>query len=61
MEIDDLRVANSELVPQIFQQIMQELNQAFPTGKAPYQDFVKSVRTTMATLKGPVVTIELGH
>ena len=61
MEIDDLRVANSELVPQIFQQIMQELNQAFPTGKAPYQDFVKSVRTTMATLKGPAFTIELGH
>ena len=61
MEIDDLRVANSELVLQIVQQILQGLKQAFPIGKASYQSFVKSVRTTMATLKGPVVTIELGH
>ena len=61
MEIDDLRVANSELDPTIFRQIMQELIQDFPIGRATYQDFVKSVRNTMATLKGPAFTIELGH
>ena len=61
MEIDDLRIANSELDSAVFRRIIQELKQEFATGTATYLEFVESVRNTMASLKGPAFTIELGH
>lgn len=61
MEIDDLRVANSELSPEVFRIIMQDLQDTFPQGSATYPEFVKCVRTTMMRLKGDAFTIELGH
>jgi hypothetical protein len=61
LEIDDLRVANCELTPQVFRSIMANVAQDFPQGTAKYDEFVFSVRKTMNTLKGDAFTIELGH
>jgi hypothetical protein len=61
LEIDDLRIANSDLDTQVFRSISQGLKQDFSSGRATYPEVVKSVRTTMASLKGPAFTIELGH
>ena len=61
LEVDDLRVANSELTPEVFRIIMADVQEAFPEGTATYQDFVSSVRKTMARLKGDAFTVELGY
>jgi len=61
LEMDDLRVANSELTPQVFRVVMEDLQEAFPQGSAPYTDFVSFVRKTMVRLKGEAFTVELGH
>jgi hypothetical protein len=61
LEMDDLRIANSELDTQVFRSISQGLKQEFSSGRATYPEVVKSVRATMASLKGPAFTIELGH
>lgn len=61
LEVDDLRVANSEMTPQVFRIIMEDLQEAFPQGAAPYQEFVGCVRKTMCRLKGDAFTVELGH
>jgi len=61
LEVDDLRAANSELTPQVFRIIMEDLQEAFPQGSATYQEFVFSVRKTMCRLKGEAFTVELGH
>lgn len=61
MEVDDLRVANSEMSPEMFTEIVQVLYQSFPMGTVTYADFVKTVRTTMTQAKGDAFTIELGH
>ena len=60
-EIDDLRVANSQLTPDVFRTIMQDVQDAFPYGTASYRDFVHAVRRTMIRLKGDAFTVELGH
>jgi hypothetical protein len=61
LEVDDLRVANSELSPDVFRDIMEDVQDTFPLGVATYQDFVRSVRKTMSRLKGDAFTVELGH
>jgi hypothetical protein len=61
LEIDDLRVANCELTPDVFRTIMSKLVEDFPQGTAKYEEFVFSTRKTMASLKGDAFTIEMGH
>lgn len=61
LEIDDLRVANSELTLPIYRKITADLLEEFPSKTATYEDVVKTVRATMAGLKGDAFTIELGH
>ena len=64
LEIDDLRVANSELTLPVYREILQNLHAAYPESSdatIPYADFVRSVRTTMKALKGDAFTVELGH
>lgn len=61
LEIDDLRAANSELTPQVFRTIMEDVQETFPQGSASYPEFVTSVRKTMVRLKGDAFTVELGH
>lgn len=61
LEIDDLRVANGELTPDVFRSIMSRLSQDFPQGTAKYEDFVFSTRKTMRSLKGEAFTVEMGH
>jgi hypothetical protein len=60
-EIDDLRVANSELTPTIFRSILQAVYDKFPNGTCSYHEFVYCVRETMARMKGQAFTVELGH
>ena len=61
LEIDDLRVANSELTVEVYERIMADVYSAFPNGRASYEDFVSVVMTTMRGLKGEAFTIQLGH
>ena len=61
LEIDDLRVANSLLTVEVFERIMQDCYEAFPSGRASYEDFVSVVMTTMRRLKGEAFTVQLGH
>jgi len=71
LEIDDLRVANSELTLDVYRTIFRDLlrRQRFSTGtsssleppKLTYEEFVEQVRATMKGLKGDAFTIELGH
>lgn len=61
VEIDELRIANSELTPEVFRKISNDLNDQFPHGSCSYLEFSKAVRRTMAKLKGDAFTIELGH
>jgi hypothetical protein len=63
VEIEDLRIANSELTPEVFRLIMKDLCQQNSSqgSMISYQDFILSVRRTMSQLKGDAFTIELGH
>jgi len=61
LEIDDLRVANSELSPDVFRAILKGVSKDFPEGISTYEEFVWSVRSTMKSLKGDAFTVELGH
>ena len=61
LEIDDLRVANSELTPDVFRMIMSKLMQDFPHGEAKYVDLVYSTRAVMKSHKGEPFTVEMGH
>lgn len=61
VEIEDLRIANSELTPEVFRQIMKDLDQQYSHDSISYQEFILSVRRTMSHLKGGAFTIELGH
>eukprot|EP00980_Cylindrotheca_fusiformis_P001491 scaffold346_cov116-Cylindrotheca_fusiformis.AAC.5 len=61
VEIDELRIANSELTTDVFRSIVNDLRERFPDGNCSYVDFIKAVRRTMIQLKGEAFTIELGH
>lgn len=61
VEIDELRIANSELTPDVFRKIAKDLSDQFPHGSCSYLEFIKVVRRTMVKLKGDAFTIELGH
>lgn len=61
VEIDELRVANSELQPPIFQTISKELTVSFPEQSCSYHEFIRCTRRVMAQLKGDAFTIQLGH
>ena len=61
VEIEELRIANSELSVDVFRKIMQDLIAQFPQGSSSYTDFVHCVRKTMSQMKGPAFTVELGH
>lgn len=61
MEIDELRIANSELTSEVFHNIVAEVKGQFPSGQCTYSDFIKTVRTVMARMKGPAFTVELGY
>jgi hypothetical protein len=62
LEIDDLRIANSELTVPVFRDIMKELTERFTDHQSvTYSDFIAAVRRTMIAMKGDNFTIELGH
>lgn len=62
LEIDDLRVANSELDLKVFQTILRDVTEAFPhQARVTYHEFVDQVKKTMKGLKGEAFTIQLGH
>eukprot|EP00566_Odontella_aurita_P014994 CAMPEP_0113549954 /NCGR_PEP_ID=MMETSP0015_2-20120614/13720_1 /TAXON_ID=2838 /ORGANISM="Odontella" /LENGTH=350 /DNA_ID=CAMNT_0000450721 /DNA_START=268 /DNA_END=1321 /DNA_ORIENTATION=- /assembly_acc=CAM_ASM_000160 len=61
LEIDDLRVANSELTPTVWREIANEAHATFPSGRATYEEFVGVVRQVMMRLKGDAFTVQLGH
>ncbi|GKY98626.1 hypothetical protein MPSEU_000819300 [Mayamaea pseudoterrestris] len=62
LEIEDLRVANSEFDLPVFHEIIKELEEAFPHQTSiTYSEFVNQVRQTMKRLKGDAFTIQLGH
>ena len=61
IEIDDLRIANSEMSPEVFRTILHDVHQQFTDGTCTYKEFVKVVRATMVRLKGEAFTIQLGH
>ena len=58
VEIDDLRVANSELTPAVFRAILTDVS---TQENMTYDEFVTSVRSTMHRLKGPSFTVQLGY
>ena len=61
VEIHELRLANSELQPQVYRTIMRDLVDRYPHGVCSYNEFITTTRTSMAGLKGPAFTIQLGH
>ena len=69
LEIDDLRMANSEFTKIEFTTIMNELYDDYTNNNGAnddataitYDEFVKRVRTVMIKLKGEAYTIQLGH
>ena len=61
VEIEDIRIANSELTPDVFRKIMSDVAERFPEGSCSYLDFIKAVRKSMVQQKGEAFTIELGH
>lgn len=61
VEIDELRIANSELTPEVFRTIMRDLVDRYPQDTCSYREFTRTTRTTMANLKGEAFTVQLGH
>jgi len=61
VEIDELRLANSELQPEVYRTIMRDLVNRYPQGLCSYDEFLMTTRSTMAGLKGDAFTIQLGH
>ena len=61
IEIDDLRVANSELKLQVFRTILEQLVQDIPQKECTYEEFLTQVRRIMKSLKGDMFTVQLGH
>ena len=61
LELDDLRVANSELTSEVMEEILDEVCAAFPSGRATYLEFVSVVIQKMNKMKGEAFTIQLGH
>lgn len=61
VEIDELRLANSELQPPVYRTIVRDLVDRYPNGSCSYNEFIMTTRTTMAGLKGGAFTIQLGH
>ena len=63
LEIDELRQANSELTPEVFRVVMQDVYAAakMNEGRMTYADFVRAVRQTLARVKGEGCTIGMGH
>jgi len=61
VEIHELRLANSELQPQVYRTIMRDLVDRYPQGVCSYNEFVTTTRNSMAGLKGSAFTIQLGH
>ena len=61
VEIEEIRIANSELTPDVFRKILNDIGEQFPHGSCTYQDFIEVVRCTMVQLKGEAFTVELGH
>jgi len=61
MEIEDLRLANSELTTEVWGEIQKAVYAAFPSGEATYTEFVSVVVQTMRGIKGEAFTVQLGH
>lgn len=61
VEIDELRLANSELSPEVFRNITRALVDRHSEGTCSYNEFTLVTRTTMAHMKGGAFTIQLGH
>jgi hypothetical protein len=61
VEIDELRLANSELSPEVFGKILSDLVDRYPQNTCSYNEFTLTARTTMAGLKGGAFTVQLGH
>lgn len=64
-EIDDLRVANDELTPEVFRLIIERFEQLGYLGhgehRIKYEEFVSIVMKTMEGIKNDGFTIQLGH
>jgi hypothetical protein len=61
VEIDELRMANSELSPEVFRKIIRDLVDRYPEKTCSYNEFTLTTRTTMAQLKGGSFTVQFGH
>ncbi len=61
VEIDELRLANSELTPDVFRTIARDLMDRYPQNTCSYHEFTLTTRSTMAKMKGGAFTIQLGH
>lgn len=64
-EIDDLRVANDELTPEVFRLIIKRFDQLGYLGngehRIKYEEFVSIVMKTMEGIKNDGFTIQLGY
>lgn len=60
LEIDDLRLTNSQLTPAVFRALLETIPQD-EQQEMTYAAFVEAVRRGMVQIKGPTMTVELGH
>jgi hypothetical protein len=61
LEMEDLRLVNTEFTPEVFQELLKRTTQRFPNGIASYSDFVTFVKQEMQTMKGDEFTIQQGY
>lgn len=62
LEIDDLRLSNSEFTIEVWEEIAEEVRREFPDRDAvPYPEFLSTVMRKMRETKGEGFTIQLGH
>jgi len=63
LEIDDLRLSNSNFTLEVWEKIVEEARKQFASrnNKATYPEFLSLVKKGMREMKGDTFTIELGH
>eukprot|EP00571_Detonula_confervacea_P002232 CAMPEP_0172329554 /NCGR_PEP_ID=MMETSP1058-20130122/60946_1 /TAXON_ID=83371 /ORGANISM="Detonula confervacea, Strain CCMP 353" /LENGTH=353 /DNA_ID=CAMNT_0013046735 /DNA_START=284 /DNA_END=1345 /DNA_ORIENTATION=- len=62
LEIDDLRVANSDFTIEVWEKVVEEIKREFPSRDAvTYPEFLSVVMRVMREAKGEGFTIQFGH
>lgn len=63
LEIDDLRVANSDFTIEVWERIVDEIKREFASrgGTVTYPEFLSVVMKVMKEMKGEGFTIQFGH